>query len=64
MSDGSEWRATWRARWARLQTLDGDEWDAEDERLTEFWKEEYRETFTSFAVSRGWDRDNAEVWCD
>ena len=53
---------TWPAAWAALAQLDGDAWDTD--RLDERWKQEYRDAFMSFAMSRNWDRENAEVWCD
>ena len=53
---------TWPAAWAALAELDDDAWDTD--RLNERWKQEYRDAFVSFAMSRNWDRENPEVWCD
>lgn len=53
----------WGNRWLALGELDGDDWDAQDERLEAEWKAEYRRSFVAHALTRpGWDRENAEDW--
>jgi hypothetical protein len=54
----------WKARFAALCELDGDDWDAEHERIEAEWLPAYREAFVSIAVARGWSRENAETWPD
>ena len=52
----------WPAAWAALAVMDGDEWDAEIDRLNALWKAEYVNAFVAFAVSRKWVYGNAETW--
>lgn len=55
----------WPAAWATLRAAAGDEWDGISEQINELWKAEYRAAFIAYALSRhGWDRENAELWCD
>ena len=61
MSDQPE-TTDWPAAWAALSGMDGDEWDAESERLGALWKAEYVGAFVAEAVSRNWTRENAEIW--
>jgi hypothetical protein len=53
---------TWEQRFSALAELDGDEWDAEHERLEREWLAAYIAAFVKFAVSRGWREANAETW--
>jgi hypothetical protein len=53
---------TWEQRFSTLAALDGDEWDAEHERLEREWLAAYTAAFVRFAVSRGWRQANAETW--
>jgi hypothetical protein len=53
----------WPALWAALRELDGDEWDAESERLDALWTDAYQRAFVAYAITRpGWERENAEIW--
>ena len=52
----------WPAAWAALSVMDGDEWDAESERLNALWKAEYVAGFVAYAVSRKWTREDAKIW--
>ena len=53
---------TWEQRFSTLAALDGDEWDAEHERLEREWLAAYTAAFVRFAVSRGWRQADAETW--
>ena len=53
---------TWNDRFSALALLDGDEWEAEHERLKAEWCAAYSEAFVSVAVGRGWQREDAERW--
>jgi len=53
----------WPAAWAALAQMDGDEWDAESERLDYQWRAEYERAFLAVAVSRpGWAIEDAREW--
>jgi predicted N-acyltransferase len=58
---------TWDEVWANLAALDGDDWDAEHDRLVPLWKDAYRSAFIVYACfyrRGGWTRENATVWAD
>ena len=61
MSDAPQ-STDWPAAWAALSGMDGDQWDAEIDRLNAMWKTEYVGAFVAYAVSREWTRENAETW--
>ena len=46
----------------KLALMDGDDWDVEHERLKAEWFPAYSEAFVRLAVSRGWNREDAETW--
>lgn len=48
------------ARFAALSEMDGDEWDAEHERIETEWRAAYGREFGDFAVSRNWSHEDAE----
>lgn len=54
----------WPALRSALAELDGDEWDAESARLDALWLAEYRRAFVDRALTRGWDRVDAEAAAD
>lgn len=52
----------WPARFAALSEKDGDEWAAELQQLVSEWLAAYRHEFVEFALSRNWQREDAETW--
>lgn len=53
---------TWAHRFHDVAQMDGDEWEAEHERLKAEWISAYSEAFINVAVGRSWQRDDAETW--
>jgi hypothetical protein len=55
----------WAALKEGLMNLDGDDWDAEYERMKTLWKAEYVPRFMLFALSRGgWNEPDAKEWAE
>ena len=59
--DGRQ-HVTWEQRFGALIELEGDEWDAEHDRLEQDWLAVYTVTFVEIALSHGWRRDDAVTW--
>ena len=54
----------WEARRAAVAMADGEEWDRLSEAFDADWKEAYKTVFVAYALTRHWNREDAETWSD
>ena len=54
----------WEVRRAAITMADGEEWDRLSEAFDDDWKATYKSAFVAYALTRHWNRDDAETWSD